>query len=82
MVREQHHKRYYMGECQKHFHLWIFRRTKQIRYRMEVEQFIRGDGEKLRNFLHRIKGTVDEGWPDDMNANEVAHQNAERGAQA
>ena len=38
----------------------------KFRYQMEVEQCIRGDGEEIRNFLHRIKRTVDKGWPDDM----------------
>ena len=33
----------------------------KFRYRMEVERFIRGDGEEILNFLHRIKRTVDEG---------------------
>ena len=27
----------------------------KFRYRMEVEHCIRGDGEEIRNFLHRIK---------------------------
>ena len=48
---------------------------------MEVEHCIRGDGDEIRNFLYRIKRTVDEGWPDDMNGIEAAHQNAERAAQ-
>ena len=48
---------------------------------MEVEHCIRGDGEEIRNFLHRIKRTVDEGWPDDLNGIEVAHHNAEHEAQ-
>ena len=48
---------------------------------MEVEHCIRGDGEKIRNFLHRIKRTVDRGWPDDMNGIEAAQHNAERAAQ-
>ena len=38
----------------------------KFRHRMEVEHCIRADGEKIRNFLHRIKKTVDKGWPDDM----------------
>ena len=38
----------------------------KFRHRMEVEQCIRADGEEIRNFLHRIKKTVDKGWPDDM----------------
>ena len=53
----------------------------KIRYRMEVEQCIRGDGEENRNFLHGIKRTVDKGWPDDLNGIEAAHHNAEREAQ-
>ena len=39
----------------------------KFRYKMEVEHCIRGDVEEIRNFLHRIKRTVDKGWPDDMN---------------
>ena len=46
-----------------------------------MEHCIRGDGEEIRNFLHRIKRTVDNGWPDDMNGIEAAQQNAEREAQ-
>ena len=53
----------------------------KFRYRMEVEHCIRGDGEEIRNFLHRIKRTVDKGWPDDVNGIEAAQQNAERAAQ-
>ena len=41
-----------------------------------------GDGEEIRNFLHRTKKTVDKGWPDDMNGIARAQQNAEREAQA
>ena len=48
---------------------------------MEVEQCIRRDGEEIRNFLHRIKRTVDKGWPDDLNGIEAAHHAAEREAQ-
>ena len=48
---------------------------------MEVEHCIRGDREEIRNFLHRIKRTVDKGWPGDLNGIEVAHLNAEREAQ-
>ena len=48
---------------------------------MEVEHCIRGDGEEIRNFLHRIKRTVDKGWPADMNGIEAAQQNAERAGQ-
>ena len=53
----------------------------KFRYRMEVEHCIRGDGEEIRNFLHRIKRTVDKGWPDDLNGVEAAQYAAERTAQ-
>ena len=53
----------------------------KFRYRMEVEHCIRGDGEEIRNFLHRIKRTVDKGWPDDLNGIEAANYAAERTAQ-
>ena len=50
-----------------------------FRYRMEVEHCIRGDGAENRNFLHRIKRTVDKGWPDYMTGIEAVQQNAEHG---
>ena len=50
----------------------------KFRSRMEVEHCNRGDGKEIRNFLHRIKRTVDKGWPDDLNGIETAHHNAER----
>ena len=53
----------------------------KFRYRMAMEHCIRGDGEDIRNFLHRIKRTVDKGWPDDLNGIEAAQQNPERAAQ-
>ena len=53
----------------------------KFRYRMEVEHCIRGDGEEFRNFLHRIKRTVDKGWLDEINGIEAAQQNAELAAQ-
>ena len=53
----------------------------KFRYHMEVEHCIRGDGKEVRNFLHRIKRTVDKGWPDDLNGIEAAHHAAEREAQ-
>ena len=49
---------------------------------MEVEHCIRADGEEIRNFLHRIKKTVDKSWPDDMVGIAPGDQNAERTAQA
>ena len=49
-------------------------------YRMEVENCIRGDGE-VRNFLHRIKRTVNKGWLDDIEGIAAADQGAERAAQ-
>ena len=39
----------------------------KFRYRLEVEDCIRRNGEKIRNFIHCIKRTVNKGWPDDMN---------------
>ena len=49
----------------------------KFRHRLEVEHCIRRDGEEIRNFLHRIKKTVDKGWPDDMNGIARAQHNAE-----
>ena len=54
----------------------------KFRHRMEVEHCIRADKEELRNFLHRIKKTVDKGWPDDMVGIAPGDQYAERTAQA
>ena len=54
----------------------------KFRHRMEVEHCIRADGEEIRNFLHRIKKTVDKGWPDDMVGIAPGDQKAERTAQA
>ena len=54
----------------------------KFRFRMEVEQCIRGDREEIRNFLHLIKPKVDKSWPDDMNGIEAAQQNAVRAAQS
>ena len=53
----------------------------KFRYRLEVEHCIRGDREEIRNFLHRIKRTVDKGWPDDMEGIAPADHGAERAAQ-
>ena len=49
---------------------------------MEIEHCIREDGEEIRNFLYRIKRTIDKGWPVNMNGFEAAQQNAEPDAQA
>ena len=38
----------------------------KFRYRIEVEHCIRGEGEEIRNFLHRIRRTKDKGWPDNV----------------
>ena len=38
---------------------------------MEMEHCMSGDGEEIRNFLHRIKRTVDKGWPDDLNVIDI-----------
>ena len=50
-------------------------------HRMEVEHCIRAEGEEVRSFLHRIKKTVDKGWPDDMVGVAAGDQDAERAAQ-
>ena len=49
---------------------------------MEVEHCIRANGEEIQNFLHRIKKTVDRGWPDDMVGVSSADQDCERVTQA
>ena len=53
----------------------------KFRYRMEVEHCIRGDGEEIRKFLHRIKRTVDEGWPVNLEGIAPTDHGAERTAQ-
>ena len=53
----------------------------KFRYRIEVEHCIGGDGEEIRNFIHRIKRTVDKGWPEGLNGIEVTHHNAEHETQ-
>ena len=53
-----------------------------FRYRMDLENCIRRDGEENRNVLHRIKRTVDKGWPDDRSGVAGPQQAAERAAQA
>ena len=44
----------------------FFDARNKFRHRMEVELCVGAEVEELRNFLHRIKKTVDKGWPDDM----------------
>ena len=53
----------------------------KFRHRMEVEHCVRGDGEEIRNFFHRIKTIVDKGWPDDMEGIAEGERAAERQAQ-
>ena len=53
----------------------------KFRHRMEVEHCIRADGKEIRNFLHRIKKTVDKDWPENMVGITPGDQNAERTAQ-
>ena len=48
---------------------------------MEVENCVRGDGEEIRNFLHRNERTVDEKRPDDMKGLVECGWPAERTAQ-
>ena len=49
---------------------------------MEAEHCIRGEGEEFWNFLHRIKRTMDKGWPDDLDRFAPADHGAKRTAQA
>ena len=49
--------------------------------RMGVQHCVRGDGEEIRNFLHRLKKFGDKGWPDDMEGTAEGHRAAERQAQ-
>ena len=53
----------------------------KYRHRMEVEHCVRGDGEGIGNFLHRIKKNVDKGWADDMEVIVEADRAAERQTQ-
>ena len=53
----------------------------KFRHRMEVEHCVRGAGEEIRNFLHRIKKIVDREWPVDMEGTVEADRAAERQAQ-
>ena len=48
---------------------------------MEVEHCVRGDGEEIRNFLHRMKKTIHKGRPGDMEGIVEADRPAERQAQ-
>ena len=36
----------------------------QFRFRLEVENTFRQEGELIKNYLHRIKSGVDKGWPE------------------
>ena len=53
----------------------------KFRHGMEVEHCVRGDGEEIRNYLHRLKKFVDKGWPYDMEGIVEADRTAERQAQ-
>ena len=53
----------------------------KFRHKMELEHCVRGDGEEIRNFLHRKKKIGDKGWPDDMEGIVEADRAAERQAQ-
>ena len=54
----------------------------KFRYGMEMEHCSRGDGQGIRCFLHRIKRTVDKGWPDHKEGIVPADHGAQRTAQA
>ena len=53
----------------------------KLRHRLEVEQCVRRAEKDISIFHHRVKRTVDKGWPDDMNGIPNDQQNAERAAQ-
>ena len=57
-------------------------RRNKLRHRLEVEHCVRADGEENRNFLHRMKKTVDKGWPDHVVRIAASDQNAECTTQA
>ena len=40
----------------------------QFRFRLEVENTFRQEGELIKNYIHRIKSEVDEGWPEKIPA--------------
>ena len=42
---------------------------------------MRGDGEEIRNFLHRIRKIVGKGWPDGIEGTAEADRSAKRLAQ-
>ena len=48
---------------------------------MDVEHCVRGDGDEIRSFLHRLKKIVDKGWPDGMEGIAEGDRAAERQAQ-
>ena len=54
----------------------------KFRYQMDVEHCIRRDEEEFRNFILRIKITVEKGWPDNIEGIAPADNGAERTAQA
>ena len=55
---------------------------KKFRYRIEVKHCITGDGKEIGKFLHQIKTSVDERWPDDMELIAPYSHGAEKTAQA
>ena len=59
----------------------FFDRRNKFRHRMELKNCVRGDGEEIRNFLHRINKNVDKGWPDDLEGIAEGDRAAERLAQ-
>ena len=65
----------------EHFITRFFDGRNEFRHRMKVEYCVRGDGEEIRIFLHRIKKIVDKGWPDDMEGISECDRAAERQAQ-
>ena len=53
----------------------------KFRHRMDVEHYVPGHGEKIRNFRHVIKKIVDRGWLEDKEGIGEGDRAAERLAQ-
>ena len=69
------------ADTREQFITRFFDGRNKFRHSMEVKHNVRGDGEEIRNFLHRVRKIVDKGWPDDMGGIVEANRAAERQAQ-
>ena len=50
----------------------------QFRFRLEVENTFRQEGELMKNYLHRIKSGVDKGWPEEISTSIEGDDNIRR----